>query len=149
MIHEKMLSSDSIEWATPQNLFDEYNSRFGFTLDVCASDWNAKCQKYYDKEKDGLAQDWGKEICWMNPPYGKAIGDWMSKAVEEWRKGATVVCLVPARTDTRWFHNYAMLGEIVFLKGRLRFIDKAGEKTNPAPFPSAIVIYRGETNATN
>lgn len=148
MIHEKMLSSDVHNWATPKEFFSEINKEFGFTLDVCAESWNAKCLRYFDKEQDGLSQDWSGEVCWMNPPYGKEISQWMAKAVSKWRNGATVVCLVPSRTDTKWFHEYAMQGEIRFLKGRIKFEDKLGKKTNPAPFPSALVIYRG-TNATN
>jgi site-specific DNA-methyltransferase (adenine-specific) len=74
----------------------------------------------------------------MNPPYGREIGKWMKKAVEEWKRGNTVVCLVPARTDTAWWHDYAIKGEIRFIRGRLKF----GGGKSSAPFPSAIVIFR-------
>ena len=126
-------------WATPQAFFDELNKEFGFELDVCALPENAKCEKYYTPEIDGLKQQW-RGICWMNPPYGREIGAWMEKAYESSLEGATVVCLVPARTDTRWFHDFAMRGEIRFIKGRLKF----GDSKNSAPFPSAVVVFRGK-----
>ena len=125
-------------WATPQAFFDELNKEFGFELDVCALPENAKCEKYYTPEIDGLKQQW-RGICWMNPPYGREIGAWMEKAYESSLEGATVVCLVPARTDTRWFHDFAMRGEIRFIKGRLKF----GDSKNSAPFPSAVVVFFG------
>ena len=136
---EVHFSSATDLWATPQDFFDELNNEFNFDLDVCANDENAKCAKYYTAENDGLAQDW-KGTCWMNPPYGREIGKWMRKAYESSRGGATVVCLVPARTDTRWWHDYATNGEIRFIKGRLKF----GDQKNSAPFPSAIVIFKQE-----
>jgi len=127
-------SSRTDEWETPLALFNALSDEFGgFDLDVCATPENAKCSKYFTKVEDGLAQEWhGK--CWMNPPYGRAIGSWMRKAHES---GAFVVCLVPARTDTAWWHEYAMRGEIRFLRGRVRF----GGGKHCAPFPSAIVIF--------
>ena len=123
-------------------IFDELNKEFGFELDVCALPENAKCEKYYTPEIDGLKQQW-RGICWMNPPYGREIGAWMEKAYESSLEGATVVCLVPARTDTRWFHDFAMRGEIRFIKGRLKF----GDSKNSAPFPSAVVVFRTHENA--
>lgn len=131
-------SSATDNWATPQELFDELDAQHGpFELDVCASAANAKCGKFYTAEDDGLSQPWvGK--CWMNPPYGRRIGDWMKKAYESSLCGATVVCLVPARTDTRWWHDYAVKGEVRFLRGRVKF----GGSKNSAPFPSAVVIFR-------
>jgi site-specific DNA-methyltransferase (adenine-specific) len=106
---------------------------------VCASRENAKCQRYYTKEKNGLAQDWSNEVVFMNPPYGRAIIYWMKKAYEESTKGATVVCLVPCRTDTRWFHDWVYgKAELRFVRGRLKFNGKGS-----APFPSLIAIYRG------
>ena len=134
-------SSATDLWATPQAFFDELNKEFGFELDVCALPENAKCEKYYTPEIDGLKQQW-RGICWMNPPYGREIGAWMEKAYESSLEGATVVCLVPARTDTRWFHDFAMRGEIRFIKGRLKF----GDSKNSAPFPSAVVVCRGLSN---
>jgi phage N-6-adenine-methyltransferase len=131
-------SSKTDLWATPQAFFDQLHAEFGFTLDVCALPENAKCRRYVTPCEDGLAQDWSQDVCWMNPPYGRSIGHWMRKAYESAQQGATVVCLVPARTDTRWWHDYAMRGEIRFIKGRLRF----GEAKTNAPFPNAVVIFR-------
>ncbi len=148
-------SSKSDMWETPQDLFDKLNAEYGFTLDVCASFRNAKCKQFYDKTTDGLRQDWKENICWMNPPYGRDIGKWVKKAYEashiDWQHtGATVVCLLPARTDTRWWHDYCMKGEITFLKGRLKFgnctlpswKEDGSHKVSPAPFPSAIVVFK-------
>jgi phage N-6-adenine-methyltransferase len=136
-------SSATDLWATPQDFFDRLNAEFAFETDVCALPENAKCPRYFSPEMDGLAQDW-KGVCWMNPPYGRAIGHWMRKAHESATGGATVVCLVPARTDTAWWHDYAKKGEIRFIRGRLRF----GNQKNSAPFPSAIVIFRPSTKPT-
>lgn len=139
MHRDVFASSATCEWATPQELFDRLNAQYHFETDVCATAENAKCGKFYTKEQDGLKQDWGG-VCWMNPPYGKEIGKWMEKAYTESRTaGATVVCLVPARTDTAWWHDYAMKGNITFLRGRLKF----GGCKNSAPFPSAIVVFDG------
>lgn len=130
-------SSNSVEWETPQDLFDALNTLHEFDLDVCATDDNAKCEFYYTKEIDGLSQAWSGS-CWCNPPYGRAIAKWVKKAYESARDGtAKVVLLVPARTDTKWFHNYALKGEIHFIKGRLKF---SGAKYS-APFPSMIVVF--------
>ena len=133
-----MFSSKTDEWETPQDLFDELNREFGFALDVCALPENAKCDLFFTPKTDGLSQSWKGHMCWMNPPYGREIGKWVKKAYEESQRGATVVCLLPARTDTRWFHEYCTKGEIRFIKGRLKF---SGCK-NSAPFPSMIVIFR-------
>lgn len=130
--------SKTCEWGTPQDLFDKLNGEFNFTLDVCATKENAKCKRFYAKVDDGLTKEWSGS-CWMNPPYGKEIGKWMEKAYFESRKdGTSVVCLIPARTDTNWWHSFAMKGEVRFLKGRLRF---EGGKFN-APFPSAVLVFR-------
>lgn len=130
-------SSETDEWATPQDLFDVLGREFSFELDVCALPSSAKCERFFTPEDDGLAQEW-RGTCWMNPPYGREIGVWMTKAFASARAGATVVCLVPARTDTRWWWDTARWGEVRFLRGRLRFGDaKAG-----APFPSAVVVFR-------
>ena len=124
-------------WATPQKFFDDLNREFEFTLDVCAISDNAKCSKFFTQEIDGLKQNWDNEIVWMNPPYGRGIGAWVKKASEA--MGGVVVCLLPARTDTKWFHDYIYnKAEIRFLKGRVRFGGKG-----PAPFPSMIVIFKG------
>lgn len=132
-------SSATDEWATPAETFQRLADEFGpFDLDVCATHENAKCPEYFTRAEDGLAQDWGARRCWMNPPYGRAIGAWMAKAWEASQRGALVVCLVPARTDTAWWHDWAMRGEIRFLRGRLKF----GGAKHGAPFPSAIVVFR-------
>lgn len=128
-----------MDWGTPPEVFEPLDAEFHFTLDVCATAENAKCARYFTEEEDGLAQDWDG-VCWMNPPYGREILGWMKKAYEESRKGATVVCLVPSRTDTRWWHEYAMKAdEIRYVKGRIKFI---GAESG-APFPSAVVVFRG------
>jgi phage N-6-adenine-methyltransferase len=144
-------SSDKMDWETPQDLFDELDAEFGFVVDVCANEANAKCDAYYSEQGNALLMpDWAEYtgssddpslfVFWMNPPYGREIGKWMKKAYEESQKGATVVCLVPSRTDTAWWHDYAMKAdEIRYIRGRLKFV---GAK-NSAPFPSAIVIFRG------
>jgi len=130
---------DRDDWETPQELFDKLDAEFRFTLDVCALPKNAKCANYFSPRDDGLSQEW-TGVCWMNPPYGCEIGKWMRKAVRESKRGSTVVCLVPARTDTEWWHKYALRGEIRFIRGRVRF--RGGKAT--APFPSAIVIFRDQ-----
>ena len=131
-----MFSSKTDLWATPQYLFDELNEEFNFTLDPCATADNAKCKKYYTIEDDGLSKDWSNDIVFMNPPYGREIKKWMKKAYES---NTTVVCLVFARTDTKWFHDYVYgKAEIRFIKGRVKF----GDSKNSAPFPSMIAIYK-------
>ena len=133
--------------ATPQEFFDKLNAEFGFTLDVCATSENAKCFNYFTKEQDGLAKNWfsaasGGSV-WMNPPYGREIGRWMEKANEAAKEGATVVCLVPARTDTKWWHECAIQHEVRFIRGRLKF----GDAKNSAPFPSAVIVMRSGVGA--
>jgi len=134
--------SESCEWSTPQEFFDQQNAIHRFTLDVCASAENTKCPVFYTREQDGLSQPWSGR-CWCNPPYGKATGKWLAKAERSVRSGEAevVVCLIFARTDTRWWHTYAKLAEVEFLQGRLCF---NGE--NPAPFPSALLVFRNENN---
>lgn len=136
-----MFSSKSADWETPQWLYDELDKEFHFTVDVCATEKNAKCRDFFSLEVDGLEQNW-RGVCWMNPPYGRTIGKWVRKAYEESQNGATVVCLLPSRTDTAWWHDYCLKGEIRFLRGRLKF----SNSKNSAPFPSVIVIFRrGQT----
>ena len=134
-----MFSSKTDLWSTPQDFFDELDSEFGFTLDPCATKENAKCQKYYTEEDNGLLQDWGGEVVFCNPPYGRVIKDWVKKAHHESKKpGTTVVMLIPARTDTRYFHDFIYgQAEIRFLQGRLKF----GAAKNAAPFPSMVVVF--------
>ena len=124
-------------WATPQYVFDVLNEEFKFELDVCANDENHKCEKYFTKEDDGLSQTWDGR-CWMNPPYGREIGKWVKKAYESAKDGAIVVCLLPARTDTRWWTDYVMrASELRFIAGRLKF----GDAEASAPFPSVIAVF--------
>jgi site-specific DNA-methyltransferase (adenine-specific) len=130
-------SQDSDEWATPQWLFNALNKEFGFTLDPCCVRSNAKCDHYFTMQENGLLRDWGTETVFMNPPYSD-VAAWMRKAYGAAQEGATVVCLIPSRTDTAWWHDYVMKGEIRLLRGRLKF----GDATNSAPFPSAVVIFR-------
>jgi phage N-6-adenine-methyltransferase len=130
-------SSATDLWSTPQDFFDKLHNEFGFETDVCASVENAKCERFFTKEDDGLAQVW-TGVCWMNPPYGREIKQWMEKAYKSSLDGATVVCLVPARTDTAWWHDYAAKGKVRFIRGRLKF----GEHANSAPFPSAVVVFK-------
>lgn len=132
-----MFSSAKCEWETPQETFNALHAEFGFQVDVCALPENAKCSAYFTPEIDGLAQSW-RGVCWMNPPYGRVMPKWIKKAYESSLDGATVVCLIPARTDTAAWHDYCMKGEIRFIRGRLKF----GGHTNSAPFPSAIVVFR-------
>lgn len=135
-MNKGMFTSKTDEWATPQEFFDKLHEEFGFELDVCALPENAKCERYFTPAMDGLKQEWSGS-CWMNPPYGREIGSWVKKAYESSLNGSTVVCLLPARTCTRWWHDYCMQGEIRLVKGRLKF---GGSKIN-APFPNAVVIF--------
>ena len=133
-----MMSSKSCEWETPRDVFEDLEKEFHFEIDVAATTKNSKCKDHFDKTLDGLLQRWSPRVCWMNPPYGPDLRLWMRKAYQEAIAGATVVCLVPARTDTYWWHDYAMKGEIRFIRGRLRFNNGNGRAT----FPSAVVIFR-------
>lgn len=140
MINESMFTSTTAEWATPQAFFDELNAEFNFTLDPCATSENANCARYFTKEDDGLAQSWSGERVFCNPPYGRDINKWVEKAHNEAvRGGAFVVMLIPARTDTRYFHDYIYgKHEIRFIRGRLHF----NESKTAAPFPSMVVIMQ-------
>jgi phage N-6-adenine-methyltransferase len=130
-------SSNSNEWSTPQDFFDELNKEFDFNLDPCATDENHKCDKYFTQKDDGLKQSWDGYRVFCNPPYGREINKWVEKASKA--VGGVVVMLIPARTDTRYFHQYIYnKAEIRFIKGRLRF----GGHTNSAPFPSMVVIFK-------
>lgn len=141
-----VFSRKSDNWGTPQYLFDQLNEEFHFTLDACASEENKKCQRYFSVENNGLEKDWSEEIVFCNPPYSE-VKKWVEKAYQESSEnGATVILLIPSRTDTKWFHEYIWgKAEIRFIKGRLRF----GNATENAPFPSMIVVYRGKEKCTN
>lgn len=135
-------SSDKMDWETPPEFFKKLDDEFGFTLDVCASDDNHKCDKYFTIETDGLAQEW-TGICWMNPPYGRELKTWIKKAYDESQDGTTVVCLIPSRTDTKYWHDYVMkASEVRLVKGRIKFVGAPAS----APFPSAIVVFNGNTD---
>lgn len=144
MNQDVMFSSNTNDWATPAWLFEDLDTEFNFTLDPCATADTAKCEKYYTQEDDGLSKNWQTETVFMNPPYGREISSWMKKAHKSYLGGATVVCLVPARTDTQWWHDYAMkASEIRLIKGRIKFLQNGAEVCG-APFPSAIVIFEAE-----
>lgn len=133
-------SNESHLWETPDDFWNQIVEEFSPELDVCALPENAKCPKYYSPEDDGLKKEWSG-CCWMNPPYGREIGKWMRKAYEESRKiGTRVIALVPSRTDTKWWHEYAMKGDVRFIKGRLYFKRLDGH-TGRAPFPCALIIF--------
>ena len=140
-------SSNRQDWATPAYVFNPLNEEFNFRVDVCASFENRKVTTYFTEKVDGLKVNWHEYEgpFWMNPPYGQEIGKWMNKAYEEALKGCLVVCLVPARTDTAWWHDYAMKGEIRYVRGRIKF---EGAR-HSAPFPSAIVVFDPETLKTS
>lgn len=136
-----VFSHKSDEWTTPQDLFDSLNNEFKFTLDPCATDDNHKCDKYFTIKNNGLLQEWENEVVFCNPPYSK-IRQWVFKAFwENFYFDTKIVMLIPARTDTIWFHEYIYNNpnvEIRFIKGRLKF----GDSKNSAPFPSMIVIFK-------
>ena len=134
-VNKGLFTSNTDLWATPQDFYDRLDQEFRFDLDVCALPENAKCARYFSPDDDGLKQEWNGTV-WCNPPYGRQIGKWVEKA---YKSGCTVVMLLPARTDTGWFHDYIYgKAEIRFVRGRLKF----GESKNGAPFPSIVVIYR-------
>ena len=136
-----MFSSNTDLWATPQSFFEELNKEFQFTLDPCATAENAKCRTFYTKDDDGLKKDWGGQIVFCNPPYGMEIKKWVRKCYEESKKPNTVVVmLIPARTDTAYFHDYIYKkSEVRFIRGRLKF----GDAKNSAPSPSMVVVFNG------
>lgn len=144
-MNQALLSSKNNNWCTPQDFFDDINSEFHFVLDVAATKQSAKCVDFFTPEQDGLLQSWERSdgAVFCNPPYGREIGKWVKKAFEESQKSNTkIVLLIPARTDTKYFHEYIYgCAEIRFIKGRLKFTDEFGQSFDPAPFPSMIVIY--------
>lgn len=140
-MNKAMFSSKTPEWETPQSLFDTLDSEYHFDLDPASTDENAKCERHFTKADNGLEKNWGGCRVFCNPPYGREIGAWIRKGYEESRKPNTiVVMLLPARTDTKWFHDYCMKGKIRFIKGRLKF----GTAKTSAPFPSMVVIFESE-----
>jgi len=134
-----LFSSATNEWSTPQDFFNKINSIYDFTLDPCCTKETAKCKTFFTKEDDGLRQSWEGHNVFMNPPYGNEIKHWVKKAYLESKKTDTLVaCLIPARTDTKYWHDYCMkASEIMLVKGRLKF----GNGKGSAPFPSAVVVF--------
>jgi site-specific DNA-methyltransferase (adenine-specific) len=137
-----MFSNNTDMWATPQEFYDGLNKRYNFTLDPCATAQNTKCPKFFTEQDNGLTQDWSGNTVYVNPPYSN-VKAWVNKALIESRKpDTTVVMLVAARTDTKFFHDYCTkANQIFFIKGRLKF----GGSTNSAPFPSMVVVFGGDT----
>lgn len=140
-----LFSSEKMDWCTPQAFFDRLDGEFHFVLDAAATKENAKCKRFFTPDDDALAQSWdcgGAVFC--NPPYGRTIGRWCKKAWEESRKMRNpVVMLIPARTDTQYFHEYIYgKAEVRFVRGRLKFEDEKGAVKANAPFPSMVVIWR-------
>lgn len=150
-VNPGMFTSATYEWPTPDDLYTTLDREFHFTLDPCATADNAKTERYFTKETDGLAQEWTGRA-FMNPPYGRQIGHWVAKAYTESRHwDATVVCLIPARTDTAYWHDYVMhAAEIRFIHKRLNFdndrqaarVTTGESKAHNAPFPSVVVVFR-------
>ena len=151
---QTLFSSKSNEWETPQDLFNKLNNQYHFTLDPCCTHENAKCFKHYTQEENGLIQDWSNDIVFCNPPYGREIGKWVKKAYDESIKGTKIVMLIPARVDTKWFHQYLYNKEeqgirVEFIKGRLKFINRTlpswredgNFKASPATFPSMLIYF--------
>lgn len=145
-MNNALLSSQKMDWCTPKKFFEDLNEEFHFVLDAAATKKSAKCDLFYTLETDGLKNSWdlgGAVFC--NPPYGREIGRWVKKAHDEAKRGITVVLLIPARTDTSYFHDYIVgKAEVRFLRGRIKFEDEDGRAFNSAPFPSMLVIYKGE-----
>lgn len=139
-ITKGLFSSNTDLWSTPQDFFDKLNEEFNFDLDPCALPENAKCKEYFTPEQDGLKQDWSGHRVFCNPPYGSAIKQWVKKCHDEAQNGTLIVMLIPARTDTTYFHDYIYhKAELRFVRGRLKF----GNAKQGAPFPSMVVIYNG------
>lgn len=145
MLNESLFASEKLDWETPHYLFRHLDREFGFDLDVCANDRNAKCERFFDEQKNGLAQKWTGRV-WMNPPYGRGIACWVEKALSEVACGNAeiAVCLVSVRSDSRWWHQNCMkASEIRLMDQRLEFEGA----NNKAPFPTALVIFRADDNS--
>ena len=140
-----MFSSNSIEWGTPKDFYSSLNDRFQFTLDAAATKENAKCSQFFSIEDDSLTKNWEGNIVFLNPPYGRQIGMWVEKAFVEGQKENTIVVMVlPARVDTKYYHEFCMRAkEVHFVKGRLKFENESLKKGVPAPFPSMVVVFDG------
>lgn len=144
-LNEALLSSKSHDWRTPPALFEAINATYQFTLDAAADADNALCKQFFTEQDDALQQDWSGHRVWCNPPYGRTLSKFVGKAFEEWRDNATTtVLLIPARPDTAvWQSIILPNAHVSFLKGRLKFLRSDGTSTDPAPFPSAIVVFEG------
>ena len=130
--------SKTVEWPTPQELYLPLHDEFRFEMDVAATAENTKCPAFWTKEQDGLVQPWARRN-WMNPPYGRDVPRWLARALDESKRGATTVCLIPARTNTGWFHALCLeAAEVRFVRGRPKF----GDADHGLPLPLAVVIYR-------
>lgn len=142
-MNQALLSSKNMCWCTPSSFFEELDKEFHFTIDAAATESSAKCVKYFTPETDGLLQHWAGGAVFCNPPYGRQIGKWVRKAYEESQlTDYPIVLLIPARTDTSYFHDYIYgKAEVRFIRGRLKFTDEQGHAFDPAPFPSMVVIY--------
>ena len=144
-MNKTLFPAGSTEWETPQEFFDILNRVFRFDIDVCATKKNTKCKRFFTPEINGLAQDWIGTV-WCNPPYDREIERWLNKAQQSYDQGATVVMLLPAKTDTKWIHKYVFgRAQVMFLKGRLKF----GNIDNSAPFPSMLAIWGGSKLKSN
>jgi site-specific DNA-methyltransferase (adenine-specific) len=137
-----MRTSDRDDWETPPDVFAALNGEFQFTLDPCCTVQTAKCARFFTSDDDGLSQDWGTESVFVNPPYGRELAKWVAKSLQASLNGATVVLLIPARTDTAYFHEHIYgVAEIRFLRGRIYF-HRDGVAVDRAPFPSMVVVFR-------
>lgn len=142
-----IFSSKNNNWETPQGLFNKLNGEFNFVWDLAANKSNAKCEHYFSLLDNALDHDWSnlKGNLFLNPPYGRDIKYWVMKAAKtKLDKDQKLVLLIPARTDTSYWHDYIFnQAEIRFIRGRIKF-EQGGEQIGAAPFPSAIVVYKGE-----
>lgn len=142
----KMWSSEDPKWRTPPYIFEFYDNIYKFNLDAAASKQNAKCRQFLTQKDNSLDTNWCKKgrVIWLNPPYSRQMGAWIEKAYKESQKGCTVACLIYARTDTRWWHDYVMKAwKIHFIKGRIKFLtSKKGQKSAAAPAPSCLVVFK-------
>ena len=139
-LNQGMMTSNSDEWTTPSALFRALDRRFGFELDPAATHGNALCPMFFTEAENGLVKSWKPWRVFVNPPYSH-VADWMWKCKDESEKGCPLICaLIPARTDTKWWHDHVMTADLIhFLKGRLKF----GDGTGSAPFPSALAFWFG------
>lgn len=140
MKNNALFTSNSDEWYTPLTLFNQLDEKYHFTLDPCCTPETAKANTYFTIDDDGLSKSWNGHVVFCNPPYSK-IKAWVKKCFDEWNANTTIVLLIPARTDTSYFHDFIYhKADIEFIRGRLHFNDSK----NAAPFPSMIAIFNKE-----